>query len=569
MTAADFDSVRYDPTGSTNTGSKESLEKVLFWCRDCIENHTTCKEWPHGNQLGEGLPTRLLTCSIGADDDVVKLVLAKELPRETRYMTLSHCWGGQSTIRLTRNNIDYFKRGISLERLPQTFRDAFAVTNSLGVAYLWIDALCIIQDSLADWEEEAGRMAQVYANSFLNISADASSDSRGGLFRNRDPTSFSASFIPFTRPGSDYHGFCCYHDDWKYAVDNAPLNQRAWVLQERFLAPRVVHFAEDQIHWECCSCMTSESLPGNLNLNYWNQPVFKSFVWDHRCDYEVERDQISIIKAWEKMMNRYANCKIRFATDRQVAIAGLARAFCNYLRLEPSDYVCGLWRSTFIWNLGWRCDRSLSRSSDKILLNTGIPSWSWLSYDAPTYQISTGLRTRVAELLDVKTTPVANPFGPITSGFAKFRAPICLAAISLGWSGQCIYQIKHHVFEEKHGVRLIPDGAYGQAFLQDKGNSVYVFLLGVGPRISRLGRDTERLLPDDIVHACCLLLRPTSVQEEFSRIGLLYLSREDGADVPKFEKFCMLLEDQFRSESVPEHLENAVGDEIFHAVTLV
>ncbi|RAQ80318.1 hypothetical protein COH21_013023, partial [Aspergillus flavus] len=127
------------------------------WIVDCNNQHRSCATAP------KPLPTRLIDVGSEASGDLVKLV---EFNGETRghYVTLSYCWGGDSTSATTRSNVASMKEGICLRDLPQTFQDARLMTRALDVQYLWIDRLCIYQDDVEDWERESSNMGSIYAN---------------------------------------------------------------------------------------------------------------------------------------------------------------------------------------------------------------------------------------------------------------------------------------------------------------------------------------------------------------------------------------------------------------------
>lgn len=101
--------------------------------------------------------------------------------------TLSHCWGPSQPLKLLTSNIESMRQEIPIASLPRTFQHAVIVASHLGLEYLWIDSLCIIQDSTQDWLQELGLMEDVYTNSICNIAASHSSDGHGGLFRKRNP----------------------------------------------------------------------------------------------------------------------------------------------------------------------------------------------------------------------------------------------------------------------------------------------------------------------------------------------------------------------------------------------
>ncbi len=181
----------------------------------------------------------------------------------SRYMTLSHCWGQLHIKRLETATLDQMCDGINLDELPRTFQDAIKFTRALDVRFLWIDSLCIIQDSVTDWAAEAGTMKDVYKHAFCNIAAP---DGRSGCFVEKDP---QLSKVRRVQPENDSTLYDLVADElWLHNVDKAPLNTRAWVVQERYLSPRILHCSRQQLFWECCepvrSFCTSGSSPSNL-----------------------------------------------------------------------------------------------------------------------------------------------------------------------------------------------------------------------------------------------------------------------------------------------------------------
>jgi hypothetical protein len=169
---------------------------------------------------------------------MIRLVSSEGMPLDIRYLTLSHCWGTNMLLRLTAGTHNCFQDGFPVTTLPPTFRDAVHIATRLSVQYLWIDSLCIFQDSLDDWSFQAEQMATVYSNGYLNIAASDSKNSDGGFFRSRDPNHLQ-SFWVRSQTGKMY---ICSQDTAQEDLVGCPLSERAWAVQERFLSPRVVHF---------------------------------------------------------------------------------------------------------------------------------------------------------------------------------------------------------------------------------------------------------------------------------------------------------------------------------------
>lgn len=160
-----------------NTASQQSWNLILHWLRECQEDHDMCRiinpvQW---------LPTRLL--DIGCDNSLtIKLFIPSEHPEmlDQPYVTLSHCWGKGKILRLLQENIESMKNEILIESLPKTFQETIVIARRLKQRFLWIDSLCIIQDSEEDWQIESAMMEYVYGHSLLNIAATDSSSGIGG-----------------------------------------------------------------------------------------------------------------------------------------------------------------------------------------------------------------------------------------------------------------------------------------------------------------------------------------------------------------------------------------------------
>jgi hypothetical protein len=140
-------------------------------------------------------------------------------------MTLGHCGGQRQPLQLTTLNFESFQSSISFDLLPRTFKHAITVARHLKVKYLWVDCLCIIQDSGLDWQSEVGLMEDVYSNSYLNIAASNASDSNGGLFVTRDP--YITQPIVVDQKWENVEQWRLALQDpsfWKTRIDLAPLN---------------------------------------------------------------------------------------------------------------------------------------------------------------------------------------------------------------------------------------------------------------------------------------------------------------------------------------------------------
>ena len=176
---------------SHNTASSESWALLNTWFCDCLEGHDACRS-PESAQ--DFMPTRLIDVSYRETENV-RIVENVSLP--ARYVALSHCWGKEPNLTLvTRDPQDGTshitltdaREGLPIDRLPRTYQDAVRAARRLSVQYLWIDSLCILQDSEDDWARESKRMAGVYGNAFCTFTAAGSAGSSGGMFHDRLPS---------------------------------------------------------------------------------------------------------------------------------------------------------------------------------------------------------------------------------------------------------------------------------------------------------------------------------------------------------------------------------------------
>jgi hypothetical protein len=152
------------------------------WLKMCLETHSSCQAFTNQPQTH---PTRLI--NVGEHDTDIPYLCTSEFALNCSYSTLSHYWGQIPIVTLTRYNLKEFKRCIPFQDLTKTFQEAITTTRMLGIRYIWIDSLCIIQEDIPDWARESAQMASVYSQSRVNIAASAAPDGRTGLFLDRNP----------------------------------------------------------------------------------------------------------------------------------------------------------------------------------------------------------------------------------------------------------------------------------------------------------------------------------------------------------------------------------------------
>lgn len=372
------------------------------------------------------MPTRLLdVSSANTAASTVLLVESTSMPSDLEYMSLSHCWGSKPVISLSQSNIESLKRGIPIRALPRTFQDAVVVASWFQCQYLWIDSLFIIQDSIEDWRKESADMRHVYKNARLNIAASGAADSSFGLFFDRDPSLVSTGLVSVNwdgdLPKGIFHFFLRHI--WAHGVGRTPLSRRAWVVQERFLARRNLHFGSESMFFECHESEACETFPGKLPVFLERRLVNRFKGVYPSTDQSPTARAISFLKSWQKIVHAYMECDLTYTSDKTIALSGVAEEFRS---IGNDMYLAGLWKNCFfIDQLLWIVKHSNKQLNGQPSARPSVyraPSWSWLSMDA---QVSVPLMFEPSfiEILDTSVELVDDntPTGQVKRGAVSIR----------------------------------------------------------------------------------------------------------------------------------------------------
>lgn len=176
------------------------------------------------------------------------------------YIVLSHRWGNVGNMPFLstfHKNIQEFEQGIEVSELPRTFQDAIIVTRELGISYLWIDSLCIVQDDEKDWHDESQKMEHIYSSAYCTIAATCATSATDGFLKSRSERAYVTMRV--NRLNEPFYVTEAI-DDFRGDVEESALNQRGWVMQERALSNRTLYFAETQLYWECGEGVRCETL---------------------------------------------------------------------------------------------------------------------------------------------------------------------------------------------------------------------------------------------------------------------------------------------------------------------
>jgi hypothetical protein len=328
---------------------------IKKWIDVCGSDHKHCQ--PESSL--PDLPTRVLQI---VGNDRVRLHVSSDGQRG-RYACLSHCWGGLSIICTTKSTYIQHQESISWDQLPATFQQAIDLSRRLGLQFLWIDSLCIIQDDAGDWRHEGSKMASIYTNSYITIAASASRNGNEGLYRTLSDADRQSKFEMQSGngQGSTYNIYVSPRQDHSnFAGGTLPLLRRAWVQQERILSTRVVHFGDRELYWECRATQTCEcGAPWQRNVKY--TYTSESLKCDlPRSRGSDESAQADNLQQWQELVREYTLLEITKPSDVFPALQGIA---IKWQRPAAGDYLAGLWRTNLVQGLLWRSELAGHRLS--------------------------------------------------------------------------------------------------------------------------------------------------------------------------------------------------------------
>lgn len=344
------------------------------------------------------MPARVLELSDADTAEaapIFRLVDDSNCALGSSYMTLSYCWGAPPAVDTGTRRVTYclesatetdLRKTQSSAVLPKPLQQAIEAARRLGSRYLWIDRLYILQDSDEDWRREAARMADVYKNACLSTAALGARNSEDGLFWDREPSQILPTIVNIRMEGDSsearpfivesvlqrHRVFGNLHFDEK----KTPLLSRAWVMQERLLAPRVVYFGRRQVFGECNTSQCCEVLPADAEVialrdafnvtavdmeRHQPDDDVQSYNWNKAIGFDMDEPKADdayerLFLSWNRMVEMYTLCGLKNASDKLIAISGLAHdmgAKMAALRPDPHRYLAGLWEEQLPESLVW------------------------------------------------------------------------------------------------------------------------------------------------------------------------------------------------------------------------
>jgi Heterokaryon incompatibility protein (HET) len=521
----------------------------------CLDGHPKCQ-----TTTGDPtLPSRVI--DVGSSD--LEMHLHVSSGAKAKYAALSYCWGLNSKQLTTQEaTVEEHMKLIQFDDSSKTLQQAADVTRRLGLRYLWIDALCIIQDSKRDWEKESEKMSEVYHNATITISAAAAAAASQGLFPIPSDRERFNQVFEITAPGMngketqirvrlrcDPPGSLTSMSHSAIPAERSPLSTRGWVLQESRLSPRILCFAKEEMFWLCSSHSRCECRirPGSTQSNIFRQhnPLSES----------DERSAEDLYQEWPLLVMEFTTKDLTRESDRLHAISGLARS----MEQRTSDvYLCGLWASNLNYDLVWfvhRDDDSEKPHTNHRMGGPYAPSWSWASVSGPityfgqwmtqfgrqypgfggqkidVYGHASKDSKRPLEIIDFTVMPCTqNKYGPVALASIQLSGhilPVKFCSATQTWKPSIIelqdfdpsrVEVKYDVESE------IPQ------ILSAANEDSFVFLFVAVTIFPGLGQ----LTTEQVV--CMLLQRATETQAAFRRCGLAFKAGNDEvwySSVPK------------------------------------
>lgn len=559
-------------------GLDRCLELCRPWIETCQQLHPQCM-----TQGSQRLPTRVL--DLGDIDGGPAEVCLYEPPAGSTasYVTLSYCWGNVGNLTTTSSSIVQRKAGISWSLLPNLFRDAILVTRSLGMRYLWIDSLCIIQDSPSDWEQEAARMADVYENAFLTIAAESARNPTHSILtpRHTEWVSTADTMFPSDKRRSKRRRYSVLDMTMKIPDDaqdkdctihvrepllhndillprshhdiTYQLLSRAWTLQERLLARRTLHFTAFELIWECketlfCECGTIAREFAGLNgdhspkVAYERALVRKSGEKSDDDGDDTLRGKVAATnlhhprwkestKTWTLLVGGYSTRRLSYVTDKLPAISGVARRF-HRQETNKSNYLAGLWRQDLPWLLCWR---AFQWRFEQRTVEYCAPTWSWASMTSPViWDNAIYEAVSKVEIVDAVTIPQGiDIFGKVSGGSISLRG--CLQWATLDFEVVVSTNVLGLKNEKGDKIFFVPDQntpGIGREFDEQYPHD---------PPSKALQRTAFSLLHGDSV-ACLWVLQNTETATVYGLVLAPPAEKSLRRSVPESDPGCMVYE---------------------------
>ncbi|KAH7119189.1 heterokaryon incompatibility protein-domain-containing protein [Dactylonectria macrodidyma] len=356
-----------------NTTTKFDIDLVTRWWKDCKQHHTrSCKVKAYpGNVSRATIPLRVVN---------VLTNRVVETPPGSAFVALSYVWGQSSQFRLRKSNFVGQDRFASLDGkdVPQTIADAMSLVKSLGLAYLWVDALCILEDDPDDLEANIRAMHRVYQAADLTIVAAAGSNADSGLLGLR-PGTRKIESITGTVEGIDL----VLNQVAEYTPSRYVWGTRGWTYQEWLFSRRMLLITEQGLLWDCLGCMRTEDQEYQPEGVY-NPDENQQTRSLRRVLAGTQNQRDPFMSIYVDLMNQYTQ---RHLTHEQDVLNAFSATLEHLSAHNKTRFCWGLPINCFIvallWNIPATHPSSIAPTERRTALWKNarkFPSWSWAGW---------------------------------------------------------------------------------------------------------------------------------------------------------------------------------------------
>ncbi|CAG8981774.1 hypothetical protein HYALB_00004716 [Hymenoscyphus albidus] len=373
---------------------KATIALAAYWLHQCWSTHPEC---PSPNILSQRwpiLPKRVvdLTEYQTPYSSNSKVKVFDTCGLRGAYVALSYCWPStpkRSSI-LTRETPSDFTNGVLSCNLICEIQEACTITKGLGIQYLWVDALCIVQGRGGDWHIQANKMPSIYKNAVLTIAS-------GGQTSLAE-ASRETEFI--VKPADNRYSQLPLKDwsqerihEWFFNTGNfvyrpfEQLDTRGWVFQEQLLSPRTIYLTSEGLFWDClhhsASCNRPTGIPGDFSPHFRDADsrALKFFLLGSHTSVPKEE----YYWLWRRAVQNYTIRDLSRKKDRYIALLGITDQMASHL---DDDCILGVWKKDPLRSLAWFVDSTEPQKWQHFEERVQAPSWSWISVNGPVnYQL--------------------------------------------------------------------------------------------------------------------------------------------------------------------------------------